>query len=103
MGRPKGSGKLGPYRETVIAKVRSQPDITMPDRAAWLLSEHGVGADPSTLSKLLCRAGFSYKKRCWRRRKNALTSRPSAMRGASAACQPCARHREDSSSSTRPV
>lgn len=62
MGRPVGSGKLGPYRESIIAKVEEQPDITMPDLAAWLLSECGVQADPSNLSKLLCRAGFSYKK-----------------------------------------
>ena len=62
MGRPKGSGKLGLYREMIIAKVEDQPDITMPDLAAWLQSEHGVSADPSNLSKLLCRAGFSYKK-----------------------------------------
>lgn len=62
MGRPKGSGKLRPYRDVVITKVEGQPDITMPDLAAWLLSERGVSADPSNLSKLLCRAGFSYKK-----------------------------------------
>jgi len=61
-GRPRGSGKLGPLREAIIAKVKEQPDITMPDLAGWLLSKHGVGADPSNLSKLLCRAGFSYKK-----------------------------------------
>lgn len=62
LGRPKGSGKLGPYRDTLIAKVKSQPDITMPALAAWLEAEHGVTADPSNLSKLLCKAGFSYKK-----------------------------------------
>jgi transposase len=62
MGRPVGSGKLGPYRDRIVAKVEEQPDITMPDLAAWLLSQHGMKADPSNLSKLLCRAGFSYKK-----------------------------------------
>ena len=62
MGRPRGSGKLGPYREALIARVEDEPDITMPDLAHWLLSEHGVSADPSNLSKLLCRAGFTYKK-----------------------------------------
>ena len=62
MGRPKGSGKLGPYRDVIIARVEAQPDITMPDLAAWLEANHGVMADPSNLSKLLCRAGFSYKK-----------------------------------------
>lgn len=62
IGRPKGTGKLGPYSDALIARVEAQPDITMPDLAAWLLSEHGVSVDPSNLSKLLCRAGFTYKK-----------------------------------------
>ncbi len=62
VGRPPGSGKLGPHREAIIAKVKEQPDITMPDLAAWLLAEHGVSVDPSNLSKLLCNAGFTYKK-----------------------------------------
>ncbi len=35
-GRPKGSGKLGPYRDGVLTKVRAQPDITMADLANWL-------------------------------------------------------------------
>jgi transposase len=61
-GRPRDSGKLGPFRAVIIAKVEAQPDITMPDLAAWLDAEHGVSADPSNLSKLLCRAGFSFKK-----------------------------------------
>ena len=61
-GRPRGGGKLGPYREMIIAKVEEQPDITMPDLAAWLYDEHGVPVDPSNLSKLLCKAGFTYKK-----------------------------------------
>ena len=61
-GRPKGSGKLGPYREAIVDKVKAQPDITMPDLAAWLAAEHGVTVDPSNLSKLLCKEGFTYKK-----------------------------------------
>ena len=61
-GRPRGSGKLGPYREVLIEKVKATPDITMPDLAVWLEAEHGVIADPSNLSKLLCKAGFTYKK-----------------------------------------
>jgi transposase len=35
-GRPKGSGKLGPCQEVILDKVKAQPDITMPDLAAWL-------------------------------------------------------------------
>lgn len=61
-GRPNGSGKLGPYREAIVERVKEQPDITMPDLAAWLEDRHGVTADPSNLSKFLCKQGFSYKK-----------------------------------------
>ena len=61
-GRPRNSGKLGPYRALLIAKVEAQPDITMPELANWLEHQHGVTADPSNLSKLLCRAGFTFKK-----------------------------------------
>jgi transposase len=34
----------------------------MPNLATWLEERHGVKADPSNLSKLLCRAGFTFKK-----------------------------------------
>ncbi len=61
-GRPQGSGKLGAYREAIVERVKAQPDITMPDLASWLETEHGVTADPSNLSKLLCKEGFTYKK-----------------------------------------
>lgn len=61
-GRPRNSGKLGPYRAILIERVEAQPDITMPQLAAWLEAEHGITADPSNLSKLLCRAGFTFKK-----------------------------------------
>jgi transposase len=61
-GRPRGSGKLAPCQEAILDKVTAQPDITMPDLAAWLEATHGVTADPSNLSKFLCRHGFTYKK-----------------------------------------
>jgi len=61
-GRPAGSGKLAPYRDRIINKVKEQPDITMPDLASWLIEREGISVDPSNLSKLLCKAGFTYKK-----------------------------------------
>jgi transposase len=61
-GRPCGSGKLGPHRRAIIDKVMTKPDITMPALAAWLEAQHGVTVDPSNLSKLLCKEGFTYKK-----------------------------------------
>ena len=61
-GRTKNSGKLGSHRAFLIAIVEEQPDITMPALAARLEDERGVKADPSNLSKLLCREGYTYKK-----------------------------------------
>ena len=58
-GQPSGSGKLGCHRDALIGQVKAAPDITMADLAAWLKAEHGVTADPSNLSTLLCKAGFS--------------------------------------------
>ncbi len=36
-----------------------KPDITMPELDARLFEEHGVIAAPATLSRLLCRYGFT--------------------------------------------
>ncbi len=52
-GRPKGSGKLDPYREAIVGKVKEKPDITLPVLAAGLEARHGVTADPSNLSMFL--------------------------------------------------
>lgn len=61
-GRPPGGGKLGPHRDYIIAQVQGTPDITMPEIAARLATERGVKVDPSNISKLLCAAGYTYKK-----------------------------------------
>ena len=57
-GRPSGGGKLAHCRDFLIACGEKRPDITMPELAA----ERGVQAGPASLSRLLCRAGFTYKK-----------------------------------------
>jgi len=61
-GRPSGGGKLANHRDFLIAQVEKRPDITMPELAALLEAERGVTASPASLSRLLCRAGFTYKK-----------------------------------------
>jgi transposase len=61
-GRPPGTGKLDAYRDFLIGRVKEKPDITMPELAAELEAKHGVTADPASLSRYLCKAGFSYKK-----------------------------------------
>ena len=61
-GRPPGGGKLSLHLDFLIGRVKERPDITMPELAALLEAEHGVRAHPSSLSRELCKAGFSYKK-----------------------------------------
>ena len=61
-GRPAGKGPLAAHLDYLIAVVEAVPDITMPELAARLQSERGVLAATASLSKLLCRAGFTYKK-----------------------------------------
>jgi transposase len=61
-GRPPGTGKLAPYGDFLIARVQAKPDMTMPELAAELAARHGVAASPASLSRFLCKAGFSYKK-----------------------------------------
>ncbi|WP_099514456.1 IS630 family transposase [Microvirga ossetica] len=61
-GRPPGRRRLSPYETFLIQAVEAKPDITMPELAARLLEEHGIVAAPATLSRLLCRHGFTYKK-----------------------------------------
>lgn len=61
-GRPPGQGKLAPHRDFLLARVKEKPDITMPELAAQLLAARGVRVTAPSLSRLLCAAGFSYKK-----------------------------------------
>ena len=61
-GRPKGYGKLGPYKDFLIEHVLEKPDITMPQLVEILQETHRVSVDSSNISKLLCAEGFTYKK-----------------------------------------
>lgn len=61
-GRPPGGGKLAQHLDYLMACVQGQPDITLPELAARLQAERGVQVDPSSLSRRLRAAGYSYKK-----------------------------------------
>ena len=61
-GRPPGGGKLVAYETFLIQTIEARPAITMPELAARLLEEHGIGVAPAMLSRFLCRRGFTYKK-----------------------------------------
>jgi transposase len=61
-GRPPGGGKPRAQLAAIVAWVEAEPDITMPELAAKLLAAEGVQAHPASLSRLLLKAGFSFKK-----------------------------------------
>jgi transposase len=61
-GRPAGGGKLGRHRGFLIRRVEEKPDITMPELAADLEAACRTKASPASLSRFLCKAGFTYKK-----------------------------------------
>lgn len=61
-GRPAGKGPLAEHLDYLIAAVEAEPDITMPELAGRLHAERGITAAWASLSRLLCRAGFTYKK-----------------------------------------
>lgn len=53
---------MSDHRAFLVAAVEATPDLTMPEMAARLLTERGVSAAEASISRLLCRAGFTYKK-----------------------------------------
>lgn len=61
-GRPPGGGKLAPHLPTLLVWVEAKSDITMPELAAKLKATKGVTAHPASLSRVLLKAGLSFKK-----------------------------------------
>ena len=61
-GRPRGGGKLAPHLDFLIGRVKAQPDITMPELASELEAQRGVVAASASISRVLRKAGFTYKK-----------------------------------------
>ena len=57
--RPRGNGKRAPHQAFLVARVEAHPDITMPELAGALQAERGVIASPASLSRVLCKAGFT--------------------------------------------
>jgi transposase len=61
-GRPPGSGKLAPHLPVLLEWVEAEPDITMPELSTKLATEKAVTAHPAWLSRVLLKAGLSFKK-----------------------------------------
>lgn len=58
----KRPGRLAAHHAFLIRTVEARPDITMPELAAALFQAQRATAAPATLSRLLRRLGFSFKK-----------------------------------------
>jgi transposase len=61
-GRRTGHGKLAPVMGFLITRLQAEPDITMPELVEALQAAHEVTVHPASLSRALCKAGFTYKK-----------------------------------------
>ena len=87
-GRRPGSGKLGSFETIVIAWVEEKPDITLPELARRLEQVHRVKVHPSALSRLLGRAGWTYKKKRSPQRRSIAPMSPNGGGGGSAGFSP---------------
>ncbi len=72
-GRPAGSGALARFQDYLVGLVEARPDIALREMAEALETTHRHRTHPSSISRLLNAAGFSYKKiaagqRVWTRR-----------------------------------
>ena len=61
-GRPKGKGKLDPYRSFFAEISEQDGDITMPELSAALYDATSVQAHPNAIGKFLRKLGYTYKK-----------------------------------------
>ena len=61
-GRPRGGGKLAPYRAFFEDLVAQDPDITLFELRDALIAAEGVHGHHSSIAALLVRLGFTYKK-----------------------------------------
>lgn len=78
-GKRGGSaGKLKPYKDFLLGRVKQKPDITMPELAEALKAETGTEAAPASLSRFLIRHGQRFKKNFTGQRTKASRRRPAA-------------------------
>ncbi len=61
-GRPFGQGKLAGVTEALIARVEALPDTTLAELAAWLGVRFNLHVHLFSVSRVLRKAGFTYKK-----------------------------------------
>lgn len=60
--RPRGKGKLDPYRSFFAEIIAQDGDITMPELASALHDAAGVRAHPNAIGKFPRKLGYTHKK-----------------------------------------
>ena len=78
-GRPAGWGKLGPCKAFLLEVVAQDPDITLRELQGALVEAEGVRANETSLSRMLRRLGFTYKKSRWSRMSSAGPTSPAPI------------------------
>jgi len=78
-GRPAGWGKLGPCKAFLLEIVAQDPDITLRELRGALAEAEGVRVDETSLSRMLRRLGFTYKKSRWSRTSSAGPTSPAPV------------------------
>lgn len=64
-GRPIGGGKLAPFTDFFEELVTQDPDITLHELRDALAEAEGVTVHHSSISDLLSKLGYTYKKSRW--------------------------------------
>ncbi len=62
-GREPGHGKLGPYKDWLLAQIDQQGDVTLDQLARRLKEEHDVDVHRWSVCRLLHKVNLSHKKR----------------------------------------
>ncbi len=70
IGRPKGQGHLQKSKHIILSYIEENPDITLMELSDKLKKDHNISAHISSISRLLIKEGYSYKKNTKSRRKS---------------------------------
>lgn len=61
-GRPSGGGILAPYVGFLTSCVDAKPDVTLVELVEMLEKKHGLQVVLGSVWRVLCKAGYTYKK-----------------------------------------
>ncbi len=62
IGRPKGQSHLQKNKHILLSYIKENPEMTLMELSDRLKKDHNISAHISSLSRLLIKEGYSYKK-----------------------------------------